>query len=153
MYYTIPIVGSLSWVSLTSSTPEHKKSLFLLPVPLSGKEKRKPGLHCSTSIPSLPAPCLWLCANSLCPTRQLNESPLPRPQRPLANSIDLDSCLRRRVDQQTDAMSALLLLGSLLGSLESTLLVRAVGTRRIVLGWPCGSLSQAWPLPVTSWSR
>lgn len=83
----------------------------------------------------------------------LNESPLPRPQRPLANSIDLDSCLRRRVDQRTDAMRALLLLGSLLVSLESALLVRAVGTRRIVLGWPWGSLSQAWPLPVTSWSR
>lgn len=39
------------------------------------------------------------------------------------------------MDQQTDAMRALLLLGALLVSLESTVSVRTVGTRRVTLGW------------------
>ena len=40
------------------------------------------------------------------------------------------------MDQQTDTMRALLLLGALLVSLESTVSVRTVGTRRVILGWP-----------------
>ena len=39
------------------------------------------------------------------------------------------------MDQQTDAMRALLLLGALLVSLESTVSVRTVGTGRVTLGW------------------
>lgn len=47
------------------------------------------------------------------------------------------------MDQQRDAMRALLLLGALLVSLESTVSVRTVGTRRVILGWP-------WWVPVTA---
>lgn len=42
------------------------------------------------------------------------------------------------MDRRTDAMKALLLLGSLVVILEPALMVRAVGTRRIVRGGPGG---------------
>lgn len=47
-------------------------------------------------------------------------------------------------------MRALLLLGSLLVSLEPALSVRVVGTKRIVLGWSRGTLSQPWSLLMAS---
>lgn len=55
------------------------------------------------------------------------------------------------MDRQTDAMRALLLLGSLLVSLESALLVRAVGTGGlcwVALGVPVTSLASACDLLV-----
>lgn len=61
----------------------------------------------------------------------------------LSETHDRSGLLDKWLDQQTDPMRALLLLGVLLVSLESAVLVKAVGTRRVVLGWP-------WGVPITA---